>query len=312
MGILSAAIALFSSGGEGQQERLPEQPSSDGDEPKSTILVIDDDPLLLQTVKSLLVKRGFNVLTSSSSPKGLDMLRYAARDIRIVVLDYKMPKLDGGETLNFIKQLSPNARVIGLTAMNLDSVTVGYLEGVDKLLSKPVVATELLGAVDELLGVGQSQEEPVSKAVNPVSSNPSCDAKTVLVAEDEPEVREFLAAVLREMGCIVLEAENGDRALHIFERSRGLKIDLLLTDIVMPVLGGKELAYRVGSLYPETKIVFCSAYPEKLGVGNGMFDKQIPFLQKPVTINAVKLKVREVLGEATEDLQQSSAKTLQD
>jgi PleD family two-component response regulator len=74
MGIFSAAIALFSNGGVGQQERPPERPPDDEAEPKATILVIDDDPMLLHTVQSLLVKRGFNVLTSSSSPKGLELL----------------------------------------------------------------------------------------------------------------------------------------------------------------------------------------------------------------------------------------------
>ncbi len=161
MGIFSAAIALFGPGGVGQRERIPERPSNDGDEPKPTILVIDDDPAVLLTVKTLLVKRGFNVLTSSSSPKGLDMLRQAARDIRIVVLDYNMPRLDGGETLNFIKHLSPNAKVIGLTGMNPDSVTVGYLEGVDKLLGKPVVASTLIAAVDGFLGDGRTASSAI-------------------------------------------------------------------------------------------------------------------------------------------------------
>ena len=163
MGIFTAAIALFSKGGVGEQEKLPECPFDDEVKPESTILVIDDDPAVLLIVKTLLVKRGFNVLTSSSSPKGLDLLRYAARDIRIVVLDYNMPKLDGGETLNFIKQLSPNAKVIGLTGMNPDSVTVGYLEGVDKLLSKPVVAATLFDAIDKLLG----DEQTVSAEIQP-------------------------------------------------------------------------------------------------------------------------------------------------
>jgi CheY-like chemotaxis protein len=123
--------------------------------------------------------------------------------------------------------------------------------------------------------------------------------KTVLVAEDEPVVREFMAAVLREMGCIVLEAENGKQALGVFERCPRQRIDLLLTDIVMPVLGGKELACRAESLSPTTKTVFCSAYPEKLGFSNEMFDARVLFLQKPVTIDALKLKVREVLGDDT-------------
>ena len=156
MGIFSAAITLFSNGGVGQQRRLKERQADDEVEPKSTILVIDDDPMLLQTVKSLLVKRGFDVLTSSSVSKGLDMLRYAAADIRIVVLDYSMPKLNGDETCNFVRRLRPNAKVIGLMAMNLDSAPKAYLDGVDKLLTKPVIATELIGAVDVFLGNGQT------------------------------------------------------------------------------------------------------------------------------------------------------------
>jgi len=98
MGIWSAAIALFSSGGVGQRERLPKSSSDDEAGPKSTILVIDDNPIVLETIKTLLGKRGFNVLTTSSSPKGLDMLRYAGADIRLVVLDYSMPRLNGYET----------------------------------------------------------------------------------------------------------------------------------------------------------------------------------------------------------------------
>ena len=147
MGIFSAAIALFSNGGVG--------------EPKSTILVIDDDLVLLQTVKSLLGKRGFNVVTSSSGQKGLDMLRDTARDICVVVLDYRMPGLNGDETLKVIKQLSPNAKVIGLTAVDLDSVPEAYLDGGDKLLTKPVIATQLISAIDEFL----AEEQTVSAAI---------------------------------------------------------------------------------------------------------------------------------------------------
>jgi CheY-like chemotaxis protein len=161
MGIFSAAIALFSNG-VGERERLPECPSDGEIKPKSTVLVIDDDPAVLLTIKTLLGKRGFNVLTSSSSPKGLDMLRYTS-DIRIVVLDYRMPELNGDKTLKFIKQLSPNVKVIGLTAVDFDSVPAAHQDEVDKLLTKPVIATELIGAVDELLADGQT----ASSAIEP-------------------------------------------------------------------------------------------------------------------------------------------------
>ena len=157
----------------------------------------------------------------------------------------------------------------------------------------------------------ESQEEPVLDTANPEPFNPSWSTAKVLLAEDEPVVRELMASVLREMGCTVLEAGNGEQALRILERSSGQGIDLLLTDIVMPVMGGRELAYKIGSLFPKAKILFCSAYPEKLGIRNGMFDKQIPFLQKPVTTTALKLKMREIMGDAQEDLQQGSAVTEQ-
>jgi CheY-like chemotaxis protein len=84
------------------------------------------------------------------------MLHYAARDIRIVVLDYNMPKLNGEETFTFARQLRPKTKLIGLTAMNLDSVPKAYLDGVDKLLTKPVIAAQLIATVDELLGDGQT------------------------------------------------------------------------------------------------------------------------------------------------------------
>jgi CheY-like chemotaxis protein len=73
-----------------------------------------------------------------------------------VVLDYSMPKLNGDETCNFVRQLRPNAKVIGLTAMNLDSAPKAHLNGLDKLLTKPVIATELIGAVDAFLGQEQT------------------------------------------------------------------------------------------------------------------------------------------------------------
>jgi len=72
-----------------------------------------------------------------------------------------MPKPNGDETLKFIKQLSPNAKVIGLTTMKFDSLPREYIDGIDKLLSKPVVATTLIGAVDELLGDGQTASSAI-------------------------------------------------------------------------------------------------------------------------------------------------------
>lgn len=126
-----------------------------------TVLVIDDDATFLHLVSSVLRKHGFNVLNASSGVKGLNMLACGPGGIRVVVLDYSMPQFNGDETLKFVRQLSPNAKVIGLTAMKLDSVPKAYLDGVDKLLTKPVNATELIGLIHELLGDGPADSSAI-------------------------------------------------------------------------------------------------------------------------------------------------------
>src|SRR5258708_2660733 len=115
-------------------------------------------------------------------------------------------------------------------------------------------------------------------AATPELSNVPHRKRLVLLAEDEPIVREHLALLLRELGCIVVKAADGEQALGLFKQIPGMMIDLLLTDIIMPKMNGKELAYQIGLLSPGTKVIFCSAYPEKLASLNGMIDTRIPFL----------------------------------
>jgi two-component system, cell cycle sensor histidine kinase and response regulator CckA len=141
-----------------------------------------------------------------------------------------------------------------------------------------------------------------SNAATPELPNIPPRQPLVLLAEDEPIVREYMASLLQEQGYKVLQAADGEEALSIFKGIPGMMIDLLLTDIVMPKMTGKELAYRIGTLSPGTKIIFCSAYPEKLASLNGIIDTRIPFLQKPVTANTLAAKVREVIDAPEQDL----------
>ena len=136
---------------------------------------------------------------------------------------------------------------------------------------------------------------------------PAKRTRKIVLAEDEMAIREFMAGALREMGYTVVATPNGQEALRLFWGSHDDKIDLLVTDIVMPVMGGKELAYHVSRLSPETKIVFSSAYPEKLAQRNEMIDKKIPFLQKPTTASALIQMVQELLTEPDTSIPDESA-----
>ena len=119
--------------------------------------------------------------------------------------------------------------------------------------------------------------------------------ETVMVAEDEPIIRECLVETLSQLGYHVIQVADGQEGLDAFKNESTGPIDLLVTDIVMPRLTGKELAHCVGTLSPNTRVIFCSGYPEKLATQNGMISRTIPFLQKPITSRTLASKVREVL-----------------
>src|SRR5271170_5882060 len=132
MGIFTAAVALFGNGGVGQEERKPRRARSDDDdvEPKGTVLVIDDDPTFLEAISLLLCDAGYNVLTSSTGPKGLDMVRYAPKDVRLVLLDYNMPRFNGAETLEFLRKLNPALKVVAVSGYRVADLPESFHRGV--------------------------------------------------------------------------------------------------------------------------------------------------------------------------------------
>ncbi|HEU4390122.1 MAG TPA: ATP-binding protein, partial [Blastocatellia bacterium] len=118
--------------------------------------------------------------------------------------------------------------------------------------------------------------------------------ETVLLAEDEPAVRDFVAVALRTQGYTVIEAENGQKALAL-AREYPKTIHLLVTDVVMPKMSGPELASRFTALRPQSKILYVSGYTGDAIVDHGVLRSGLAFLQKPFTPDTLGRKVREVL-----------------
>jgi PAS domain S-box-containing protein len=120
-------------------------------------------------------------------------------------------------------------------------------------------------------------------------------SETVLLVEDEPSVRDLAHRLLSQQGYRVLEATDGKEALHVVQEHIGEKIHLLLTDVVMPQMGGKELADQLKLLRPDIKVLYTSGYTDDAIVHHGVLEPGTHFLQKPFSPKTLSHKMREVL-----------------
>jgi CheY-like chemotaxis protein len=123
----------------------------------------------------------------------------------------------------------------------------------------------------------------------------SVASETILLADDEEAVRRFIRTVLENWGYQVLEARNGREGITLCGNHQG-PIHLLFTDILMPEMGGRELAERTRLLYPEIKVLFTSGHPNDVLTPGGIKRRGISFLQKPFSIQELGRVVSDLLG----------------
>jgi two-component system, cell cycle sensor histidine kinase and response regulator CckA len=121
--------------------------------------------------------------------------------------------------------------------------------------------------------------------------------ETILLAEDEEIVRKLASEVLGMYGYQVLEAANGGAALLMCERHSG-PIHLLLTDVIMPKMSGRDVVDRLAHLHPEMKVLYMSGYTDNAIVHQGVLNEGANFIQKPFSPGTLGQKVRQVLDES--------------
>ena len=118
--------------------------------------------------------------------------------------------------------------------------------------------------------------------------------KTVLVVDDDASVLRVAAKVLRRVGYHVLEAGSGDVALATVDDAEG-HIDLLLTDVVMPRMNGRELSEALLARYPDVRVLFMSGYTEDEVILQGVRVAEVNFINKPFSVDSLRQKVQAVL-----------------
>jgi CheY-like chemotaxis protein len=118
----------------------------------------------------------------------------------------------------------------------------------------------------------------------------------VLLVEDEPGLRTFARQVLTDCGYQVLDAADGKSAIQL-ALQQNESIDLLVTDVVMPGIGGREVAAEIRRKHPSAAVLFMSGYTDDAVMRNGIFQDEVEFLPKPFSPAAFSYKVRQLLDE---------------
>jgi CheY-like chemotaxis protein len=188
----------------------------------------------------------------------------------------------------------------------LNEVLAGIVARTEELLARP----ELEAIKDALEQLHRSAERAASlaRALQPdliaPSSGPepgdepsapgAARGETILVAEDEPDLRDLVGEMLEVLGYKVLMAVNGVEALEVADAHPG-KIDALVTDLLMPRMGGVELAQRLQQVRPYLSVLFVSGYPDPAVMEQGVVNSKVHFLQKPFTLEAIAATLRVLL-----------------
>jgi PAS domain S-box-containing protein len=160
------------------------------------------------------------------------------------------------------------------------------------LYSEPGLGTTFKVYLPEVADAGESDESLLGA---PSSLE---GIETILLVEDDDSVRALVNDALSVHGYQVLQARNGAEALWRMQ-NEGLEVDLLITDVVMPQMGGGELAQKLRSVRPGLKFLFMSGYPDDAVVRQGVLEEGAPFIQKPFMLEALARKVRDVLDAAS-------------
>lgn len=133
-----------------------------------------------------------------------------------------------------------------------------------------------------------------------LKNTPACGTETLLVAEDEPEVRKYIKFVLEDFGYTVLTAADGEEAVELFLAHKEA-VKLLILDVLMPGKSGKEAYEAIKKVKPRIKVLFLSGYQDSALEDMGLSVKEFSFIAKPVSPWDILKKVSDVLGHLEEE-----------
>ncbi|PVA11363.1 hybrid sensor histidine kinase/response regulator [Pelagivirga sediminicola] len=240
-----------------------------------TILLVEDDDDVRETAFNALTDLGYSVLQASGAGQALSILR-GDQHIDLLFTDVVMPgEMTGHMLAERMRTVRPNVPVLFTSGFVQDSIVHdGRLDEGVQLIGKPYTQLELAHKVREVLGckgtaVNANPSTTADIPDGPVpTGKPGFDGLRILICEDDPVIRLDMAEVLREAGCIALEAASAGKAFDILKAE---VVDLLITDVGLPDRTGEELAQDARELDPKLPVIFATGgveVPSAAALGN--------------------------------------------
>jgi len=237
------------------------------------ILIVDDDLRIREMLYNLLSKKGYKVLTAPSGEEALNMTRQEKPDL--VLLDIKMPKMDGIETLRKIRDFDSGIKIVMLTGM--DSIELerqARSAGASGFLRKELDLVLIVKAVDEILA--DRKKAPAAKA------------KTILIVDDDPRIRSLLEKFLVKKGFFALTAASGEEAL---EKMKTVKPVMALLDITMPGMDGLMTLKRMKEIDENIGVIMITGVEDETIGEQALKAGAYDYITKPLDLDYLEMSV---------------------
>lgn len=253
------------------------------------VLLVDDEAEFLASVSKSLARRGFEVTTALDGEKAVE--RIAARTFDVVVLDVRMPGMNGEQVFHEIRRLRPGLPVVMLTGHGtIQQAFRTSRDGVFDYLSKPCEVEELAAVLRRA-----TAQLDVRGPDDPALADSA--VIRVLLIDDETDLLESLSRALERRNMDVSIAPDGERGLA---QAESKVFDVVVLDMKMPGMGGLQTLFRLKELQPFTEVVVLTGHPTSAQAVEAMRRGAFDFLTKPVDVTELVRRIHDAMDKRTE------------
>ena len=237
---------------------------------KTKVLIVDDDVNFCNTLAKVLAKKGYEITTSNSGSGALKLVK--EKQVDMVLMDIKMPVMNGVETYKKLKTIKPNLRVIMMTAFSVDDLIKDAVkEGVYAVVRKPFDVETIINMIEK-----------------------SKDGALVAIVDDDPNICKTMKSILERKGYGVNTCLTGEEVIALAKERR---YDAFCVDMKLPVLNGLEVYLEIKKINPKAVVIMMTAYRQEMDelIKQGIKDGAYACLYKPFDIDEAVRIIEEIV-----------------